>query len=128
MQSSECSASVSIAVEKVVKTSKEEFTKQKEQRERLKTWREIIVSCVAKNGLLIIIAKNLFVSVSDIIVRSLPDIDPLTLILLRSLLSLSLLLPLWWVVTWSAFFHLFSISLYFNLTFFFNLYGITLNF
>ena len=99
MQSSECSASVSIAVEKVVKTSKEEFTKQKEQRERLKTWREIIVSCVAKNGLLIIIAKNLFVSVSDIIVRSLPDIDPLTLILLRSLLSLSLLLPLWWVVT-----------------------------
>ena len=99
MQSSECSASVSIAVEKVVKTSKEEFTKQEKQRERLKTWQEIIVSCVAKNGLLIIIAKNFFVSVSDIIVRSLPDIDPLTLILLRSLLSLSLLLPLWWVVT-----------------------------
>ena len=95
MQISECSATVSIALEKVVKTSKEQLTKQEKQKERLKTWQEIIVSCLAKNGLLIIIAKNLFGSVSDIIVRSLPDINPITLILLRSLLSLSLLLPVW---------------------------------
>ena len=95
MQISECSATASIALEKVVKTSKEQLTKQEKQKERLKTWQEIIVSCLAKNGLLIIIAKNLFGSVSDIIVRSLPDINPITLILLRSLLSLSLLLPVW---------------------------------
>ena len=95
MQISECSATVSFALEKVVKTSKEQLTKQEKQKERLKTWQEIIVSCLAKNGLLIIIAKNLFGSVSDIIVRSLPDINPITLILLRSLLSLSLLLPVW---------------------------------
>ena len=99
MQFSECSASVSIALEKVVRTSKEQLTKQEKQKERVKTWREICLTCLAKNGLLIIIVKNLFVSLSDIIVRSLPDINPLTLMLLRSLLSLSLLLPVRWKIS-----------------------------
>ena len=99
MQFSECSASVSIALEKVVRTSKEELTKQEKQKERLKTWREICLTCLAKNGLLIIIVKNLFVSLSDIIVRSLPDVNPLSLMLLRSLLSLSLLLPVRWKIS-----------------------------
>ena len=92
---SECSESISIALEKVVMTSKEELTEQEKQRERLKTWRESIVSSkLAKNLFLIIIVKNLFGGVGDILVRSLPDIEPLTLTLLRSLLSLSILLPL----------------------------------
>ena len=96
MQFSECSQSISIALEKVVMTSKEELIEQEKQRERLKTWRESISvsSKLAKNGFLIIIVKTLFGGVGDILVRSLPDIEPLTLTLLRSLLSLSLLLPL----------------------------------
>ena len=88
MQFSECSQSISIALEKVVMTSKEELTEQEKQRERQRVYK------LAKNGLLIIIVKNLFGGLSDILVRSLPNIEPLTLSLLRSLLSLSLLLPL----------------------------------
>ena len=92
MQFSECSESISIALEKVVMTSKEELTVQEKQRERLKSIS--VSSKLAKNGFLIIIVKNLFGGVGDILVRSLPDIEPLTLTLLRSLLSLSILLPL----------------------------------
>lgn len=88
MQFSECSQSISIALEKVVITSKEELSEQEKQRERQRVYK------LAKNGLLIIIVKNLFGGLSDILVRSLPNIEPLTLSLLRSLLSLSLLLPL----------------------------------
>ena len=97
MQFSQCSASVSIALEKVVKTSKEkeQLPKQEKQNERLKTWRELSFPCLTKNGLLLILVKNLFSSLSDIIVRSLPDIDPVNLMLLRSLISLSILLPVW---------------------------------
>ena len=97
MQFSQCSASVSIALEKVVKTSKEkeQLPKQEKQNERVKTWRELSFPCLTKNGLLLILVKNLFSSLSDIIVRSLPDIDPVNLMLLRSLISLSILLPVW---------------------------------
>ena len=109
MQFSECSESISIALEKVVMTSKEELTEQEKQRERLKTWRESISvsSKLAKNGFLIIIVKTLFGGVGDILVRSLPDIEPLTLTLLRSLLSLSLLLPLGLIII-SSFLRLLS--------------------
>ena len=54
MQFSECSQSISIALEKVVMTSKDQLTEQEKQR-------EIMASCkLAQNGLLIIIVKNLF--------------------------------------------------------------------
>ena len=72
-----------IAVQKIVTTRKEELTAEKKPRKVSKSWKEIYLSCLAENGLLIIIVKNLLVSVSDIIVRSLPDINPLTLMLLR---------------------------------------------
>ena len=75
--------SLHIAVQKIVTTQKEELTAEKKARKVSKTWKEIYLSCLAENGLLIIIVKNLLVSVSDIIVRSLPDINPLTLMLLR---------------------------------------------
>ena len=75
--------SLHIAVQKIVTTQKEELTAEKKPRQVSKTWKEIYLSCLAENGLLIIIVKNLLVSVSDIIVRSLPDINPLTLMLLR---------------------------------------------
>ena len=72
-----------IAVQKIVTTQKREFTAEKKPRKVSKTWKDIFLLCLAENGLLIIIVKNLLVSVSDIIVRSLPDINPLTLMLLR---------------------------------------------
>ena len=75
--------SLHIAVQKIVTTRKEELTAEKKPRKLSITWKEIYLSCLAENGLLIIIVKNLLVSVSDIIVRSLPDINPLTLMLLR---------------------------------------------
>ena len=75
--------SLHIAVQKIVTTQKEELTAEKKSKQVSKTWKEIYLSCLAENGLLIIIVKNLLVSVSDIIVRSLPDINPLTLMLLR---------------------------------------------
>ena len=75
--------SLHIAVQKIVTTQKEELTAEKKPRKVSNTWKEIYLSRLAENGLLIIIVKNLLVSVSDIIVRSLPDINPLTLMLLR---------------------------------------------
>ena len=75
--------SLHIAVQKIVTTRKEELTAEKKPRKLSNTWKEIFFSRLAENGLLIIIVKNLLVSVSDIIVRSLPDINPLTLMLLR---------------------------------------------
>ena len=75
--------SLHIAVQKIVTTQKEELTAEKKSKQVSKTWKEIYLSCLAENGLLIIIVKNLLVSVSDIIVRSLPDTNPLTLMLLR---------------------------------------------
>ena len=75
--------SLHIAVQKIVTTRKKELTAEKKPRKVSNTWKEIYLSRLAENGLLIIIVKNLLVSVSDIIVRSLPDINPLTLMLLR---------------------------------------------
>ena len=75
--------SLHIAVQKIVTTQKEELAAEKKPRKVSNTWKEIYLSRLAENGLLIIIVKNLLVSVSDIIVRSLPDINPLTLMLLR---------------------------------------------
>ena len=79
----ECSMSLHIAVQKIVTRQKEALTAEKNPRKVSKPWKEIYLSRLAENGLLIIIVKNLLVSVSDIIVRSLPDTNPLTLMLLR---------------------------------------------
>ena len=75
--------SLHIAVQKIVTRQKEALTAEKNPRKVSKPWKEIYLSRLAENGLLIIIVKNLLVSVSDIIVRSLPDTNPLTLMLLR---------------------------------------------
>ena len=79
----ECPMSLHIAVQKIVTRQKEALTAEKNPRKVSKPWKEIYLSRLAENGLLIIIVKNLLVSVSDIIVRSLPDTNPLTLMLLR---------------------------------------------
>ena len=60
---------------------------------QLKDNKSSLMNKLSQYGLLLTILKNLFAGINEIVVKSLPDLHPVTVFFLRSILMLSLLLP-----------------------------------
>ena len=60
---------------------------------RINDSKSTFIQKLSQYGLMLTILKNLFAGINEIVVKSLPDLHPVTVFFLRSILMLSLLLP-----------------------------------